>query len=791
MYQSALLSGVVSLDDGKFKATLKQMEGASESTFKKIADAAAAYLTVKMLGSLVKSSVAAFVTQENAVEGVRASLRNLGAEVDGTAARYEQFAKMLQSKTTFGDETILATMSQGLKMGIRPEDIEKVTTAAIGLSAKLGVDLPTAMQLVVRASHGHAQMLSRYGLAIDTTKSKEEQFQDVLKAGNESFSLAEDAAKTAGGRLTQVGNDLGDAWEKVGEEFVPIVLACAAALKGLADVFNDADKSTRTAIVSATALGVVLGILVKTGVLAKANAIALAIAHGVSATAATANATAHGVLAGAIHAAAVAANTLNAALGPVGWAIIALSAAYVAINYIIDKHTEALDNQVKAAKNAADEAAKEVRETKALHDAQNQGVERLRELEKYERLNSEEKQEAKTIIGELQKAYGDLGVSIDENTGKLNINAQALARVGEEQRRVMAQKLENKVSYQKDYVDALYTRHSTGSSRLAKEVKEIGKQPTWQRLKIIEDAYNISVAKGNEDAQKVYGELLKAEKELQKRRQARANFNKGVDEATKARIKAIGEEKRKAIDAITDIKWKAEFDTGDAEHKAKMLSQKIEDILSKSGYKSLGDMLQRAERGDLSAKQLENLKKLMELNRERQKLLTQSARAFKEEEKALERFEAERQQQIDSAEQERELKRLKQTGDADTINSFLYAQLHNAADTAVALRAEYEEAIAEAKKDNIMTEAEKSQIAELFDAYQRALSDQDKWQDRIDDREENGEVRKAVGGFSAAVLAAQLGGDSPAKETAENTRAMRRMMEESKNNEDGGVTLGV
>lgn len=270
----------VILDDGNFQAGLNRMQSSADGVFKKIAAAAASYLSWRGIASVSQ----AFMTQQDAVEGVRSALRNLGRDVEGNTARFSRFASEMQKITKYGDESTLAVMAQGMKLGIDPAQIENVTKSAMGLSQKLGIDLPTAMMLLARASHGHTAMLSRYGVKLDENLSKEEQFQQILKQGTDSFSLVTDAAKTASGQLAQAMNALSDSKEKIGGIALESLLPVANAVKDISTAFNNLDPAMQKLIVSAGTLVSALTAMSGLGILGRANNFIASVSASISNT---------------------------------------------------------------------------------------------------------------------------------------------------------------------------------------------------------------------------------------------------------------------------------------------------------------------------------------------------------------------------------------------------------------------------------------------------------------------------------------------------------------------------
>lgn len=803
-YSLGEISASVTLYDKAFKAKLKELEQNSSNSFKKIADMAAAYLSFRALTGMVKSSVTAFTIQENAVEGVRASLRNLGSEVDGNTQKFQKFASDIQSKTAFGDETVLASMSQGMRLGIRPEEIEKATTAAVGLSAKLGVDLPTAMQLVARASQGHTAALARYGLTVDENKSKEEQFQDVLRIGTESFGLAEEAAQTSGGQLAQAGNAIGDAWEAVGEELVPMLLSCAGALKGLAEAFVGADDGTQKLVVSIAALGLVMGILVKTGALAKANALATAAAHGISAVAATGSTVAHTALTVALHAATMAARALWTALGPIGAAIMVISLAIAGISYLLSRQSAELERQAKSTRAAVDEQVKLIDKNNERRAQEAQYADRLKALAKYESLNNDEMAEAEKIIEKLKNEYGDLDISLDKTTGKIKVGTKAWEDMHKAQQKQRAQEKKDLLRKQKEDLEAnlkvIAHKNFEGNEE---EILALSKNSRSSLIEILKDRRDELAEKGDEEGVKRINAQLEGYLKIKQQAKEIKDLESGIDQQSEARKKVANEEIRKEQTQNEEFKYKVEFDNADAGKKAQMLQKRIDEIFAKGEYQRKGQFKSAAElmaadpkslanNKQLGERALKDQRKLLALQKDLNSLRKDSDKAFENEQKSMEKDALERTRRQADREFERQLKNLEKQGDIKGYGDLLNARLGDIEDEVLSKRQEYDNALTAAHADGIMTEAERRSLDQLSEELKTAMDDYENMQVRVSEHEEKTNAAgKTAGNFSAAVLAAQLGANEPEKETAENTRVMRRIMQENQNNEnDGGTLLG-
>ena len=218
-YDLGEIGAVVTLNDKPYVDTINGIKKKSEQTFSSIAKMAAGLFGLNQIRSFLQDSVRAFIKQEDAVNGLNRALNRIG---EGRASkRLQQFAKEMQSVTTFGDEATLAVMKMGLNMGISAKQMEDATRAAMGLAAGYdNLSIETAMQLVAKAANGNTARLKMYGITLNEAGTKQEKFNELLKKGNDLFQLS--TAETFGQRLIQLGNAWGDMKEQIGDFFLQL-----------------------------------------------------------------------------------------------------------------------------------------------------------------------------------------------------------------------------------------------------------------------------------------------------------------------------------------------------------------------------------------------------------------------------------------------------------------------------------------------------------------------------------------------------------------------------------------
>lgn len=162
--------------------------------------------------------ISAAAAQEDAVNRLNAALRTAGQFSEEVSQSAQELASSLQAQTRFGDEAILSMQALLITYGVTTDKLEEATRASLDFAAATGKDVTTAALTVGKAAAGFTGELSRYGIIVDTKSiPASEVFTTVLAKLNEQFGgRAQADVLTISGRLTQLGNLIGDLREKIG-----------------------------------------------------------------------------------------------------------------------------------------------------------------------------------------------------------------------------------------------------------------------------------------------------------------------------------------------------------------------------------------------------------------------------------------------------------------------------------------------------------------------------------------------------------------------------------------------
>ena len=225
------------------------------------------------------TSVRAFQVQAKAIAQVEAGLKSTGSQAGFTSKQLQAMAKDLQSKTLFGDETILkdATAQLLTFTNISGEQFARTQQAALDLATRLDGDLKGASIQLGKALNDPVANLS--ALSESGIQFSDEQ-KAVIKSMAETGRLAEaqtiildelnkqyggsaEAAAKADGGFTQLANSFGDLQEAIGAQLIPILRPLVDWLTQTVAKMQEApDSFKRTAVVIGLVAGAIGPLLV-------------------------------------------------------------------------------------------------------------------------------------------------------------------------------------------------------------------------------------------------------------------------------------------------------------------------------------------------------------------------------------------------------------------------------------------------------------------------------------------------------------------------------------------------
>ena len=218
------------------------------------------------------TSVRAFQVQAKAIAQVEAGLKSTGSQAGFTSKQLQAMASDLQSKTLFGDETILkdATAQLLTFTNISGEQFARTQQAALVLATRLDGDLKGASIQLGKALNdpvANLSALSRSGIQFsdeqkaviksmaETGRLAEAQTL-ILDELNKQYGGSAEAAAKADGGFTQLANSFGDLQEAIGQQLIPILRPLVDWLTQTVAKMQEAPDSFKRA---AVVIGLVAG----------------------------------------------------------------------------------------------------------------------------------------------------------------------------------------------------------------------------------------------------------------------------------------------------------------------------------------------------------------------------------------------------------------------------------------------------------------------------------------------------------------------------------------------------
>ena len=166
----------------------------------------------------------------------------------------------LQSRSTIGDEEIIAQQAYLAALGLTEQQIGATMNAAVQLSAALGISLESAVKNLAKTFGGVTGELGESIPALKGLTKEQLMAGEAISFVNENYKgFAETAASTGMGPLVQLKNTLGDLAEQIGVIVLPAVQTLAKWMKSLAEWFQNFPAWLQKTIVIIGALAAAIG----------------------------------------------------------------------------------------------------------------------------------------------------------------------------------------------------------------------------------------------------------------------------------------------------------------------------------------------------------------------------------------------------------------------------------------------------------------------------------------------------------------------------------------------------
>lgn len=240
-----------SVDSG-LKNTTKATDGALKgltsfaSGLKVAFGAAVAFVAGREIINAFGRAIDAASEADQAVARLNLSLASTGEFSEEASLALQKYAEEIQSTTAISDEAVLSGLSLAKTFGVSNEEAQKLTSAAIDLSAATGKDLDSAIDTLGKSLTGQARDLKKLGPEFANLTEQQLRSGAAIELVAKRFDgFAASLTQTFGGAVSQLNNNFGDIFENFGKIITqnPVVIATinllSKAFKELAGFFSD------------------------------------------------------------------------------------------------------------------------------------------------------------------------------------------------------------------------------------------------------------------------------------------------------------------------------------------------------------------------------------------------------------------------------------------------------------------------------------------------------------------------------------------------------------------------
>jgi len=201
------------------KRSVGEMQNAMFRWAKGMLTAGGVVMAIRATTKVIKDLYSAYAVQEQAEESLRSAIRATGRQYSISADSLIDFAGELQKVTRFGDEATISAISLLQQLAnLDEEGIKQVVPGIQDMATAMGMDLNMAASLVGKTLGSTTNALSRYGIVVDMSGTKQDKLLEITTQLQEKFGgLSQDLAQTATGAVEQLTNAIGDLKEANGQ----------------------------------------------------------------------------------------------------------------------------------------------------------------------------------------------------------------------------------------------------------------------------------------------------------------------------------------------------------------------------------------------------------------------------------------------------------------------------------------------------------------------------------------------------------------------------------------------
>ena len=254
----------IGADSYEFQQRTKQVEKSLEGLQKKMTSVGKT-LSKTLTLPLVALGTASVMAADTQVQAETRLLTALKGREDIQRRLMAQAAE-LQSRSTFGDEEVIAQQAYLASLGMTERQINDVIEASAQLSTATGMTLESAVKNLAKTYGGLTGELGESIPALKSLTAEQLKSGEAVKYILENYQgYAEAAAQSGTGSMRQLKNQLGDLAEQLGIILMPALQKIVGWISNMVTWFQNLSPTTQKVIVVIASLAAAIGPVLTVG----------------------------------------------------------------------------------------------------------------------------------------------------------------------------------------------------------------------------------------------------------------------------------------------------------------------------------------------------------------------------------------------------------------------------------------------------------------------------------------------------------------------------------------------
>jgi ABC-type transporter Mla subunit MlaD len=197
-------------------------------------------LALAALGAVAFDAVKAFAEDDAAAQKLATTLRNTTGATDAQVAAVEDFITETSKAAAVADDELRPALDKLVRGTGDVTKAQKLLSLALDVSAGTGKDLGSVSDALSKAFNGNLGPLRKLDPALADLIKSGASVDEVFQAMSETFAgQADTAANTTQGKMKNLGIQMGELKESIGQAVLPLVEKMLPALQAFSTWAQD------------------------------------------------------------------------------------------------------------------------------------------------------------------------------------------------------------------------------------------------------------------------------------------------------------------------------------------------------------------------------------------------------------------------------------------------------------------------------------------------------------------------------------------------------------------------